>query len=438
MIVSSRLHPDVFRLPVEKIRAGYKSDVYFNRTRHILQSDLETRCATMQLFQKRPNAVVVGIDHTLALLAVGAGHYRDRSRAQSLFSRYLKAEADLYRLWRRLPNVSWEAYERVSHLVFDISLELSSLWESTAAQLKVRALYDGEIASPREPVMHIEGAYSDFAHLETLYLGVLADATRVASNTRDVVDAANGKPILMFGARHQSHEMQASSGYAAYVSGASGVSTNEGGEWWGSPGVGTVPHALIAAYGGSTVLASMKFDEHINRGSESVGDLTAAGNATGHINLTPLVDFDNDVVGTSLDVAKALGKRLWGVRVDTSETLVDQSVLAEVVAAKGELGAGATGVTPRLVNILRQKLDEAGHTHVRIVVSGGFDAAKIKRFEAEKVPVDIYGVGSSLVHGSVYDFTADIVRLEGKNVAKVGRGYTSSERLHDVDWSATL
>ena len=142
--------------------------------------------------------------------------------------------------------------------------------------------------------MHIEGEYASFAHLETLYLGALAEGSRVATNTRDVVAAAKGKPVIMFGARHQAHEAQAGAGYAAYVGGAVGVSTDEQGEWWGSTGLGTVPHALIAVYGGDTAVATLKFDEHINRTPEAIGHLTGPGTPEGHVNVTSLVDFQND------------------------------------------------------------------------------------------------------------------------------------------------
>src|SRR5256885_16580855 len=157
--------------------------------------------------------------------------------------------------------------------------------------------------------MHIEGDFAAFAHLETLYLGALSEGTRVATNTRDVVAAARGKPVIMFGARHQGHEAQAGSGYAAYVGGATAVSTDEQGEWWGSTGPGTVPHALIAPYGGHTTVATLKFDEYINPAPDAVGHLTAKGTAEGHVNLTSLVDFQNEVVNTSLGVAHALGTR---------------------------------------------------------------------------------------------------------------------------------
>jgi nicotinate phosphoribosyltransferase len=434
VIVTERLAPDVFRLPIEKIRAGYKSDIYFARTKLILERDARRDRVTMQVFQKHPDAVIVGTDQTVAILHVGAGRYRDRARAESLFERYLAAERRLYASWRALPELDWSRYEPVAREVFEISRELAALWEPAWRELEVSSLYDGETATPFEPVMHIEGEYASFAHLETLYLGALAEGTRIATNTRDVVAAANGKPVIMFGARHEGHEAQAGSGYAAYVGGAIGVSTDEQGEWWGSTGLGTVPHALIAVYGGDTTVATLKFDEYINRTSDAIGHLTAKGTAEGHVNLTSLVDFQNDVVNTSLGVAHALGARLWGVRVDTSETLVDRAILRELEEKGGEARYQLRGVTPRLVQLLREALDRQGYPHVRIVASGGFDADKIRRFEALGVPVDVYGVGSALVHGSGFDHTADIVRVGGRPLAKTGRRYVPSERLHRVDW----
>lgn len=439
MIVRERLRPEVFRLPVEKIRAGYKSDIYFARTKLILERDGRRDRVTMQVFQKREDAVIVGTDHTLAILHVGAGRYRDRQASERLFERYLEAERRLYAFWLDLPRGDWSAYEPLAREVFETSRELASLWEPGWRELEVRSLRDGETAGPHEPVMHIEGEYRSFAHLETLYLGALTEGTRIATNTRAVVQAARGKPVIMFGARHQPHEAQAGAGYAAFVGGAVAVSTDEQGEWWGSTGLGTVPHALIAAYGGDTTLATLKFDEHINRAPDAIGHLTAKGTPEGHVNVTALVDFQNDVVNTSLGVAHALGTRLWGVRVDTSERLIDKAVLRELEERAGVSDSGVHGgVTPRLVVLLREALDRAGYGHVRIVASGGFDAAKIAAFEAQGVPVDVYGVGSALVHGEGYDHTADIVRLDGKELAKVGRRYRANERLGLVDWDALV
>jgi nicotinate phosphoribosyltransferase len=438
VIVTDRLRPHVFRLPIEKIRAGYKSDIYFARTKLILERDGRRDRVTMQVFQKRPDAVIVGTDLTLAMLHVGAGRYRDRTKSEALFERYLAAERRLYAAWLELPALDWNAYAPIAREVFDISRELAALWEPAWHELAVASLYDGETAAPHEPVMHIEGEYAAFAHLETLYLGALSEGTRVATNTRDVVSAANGKPVIMFGARHQVHEAQAGSGYAAYVGGATAVSTDEQGEWWGSTGLGTVPHALIAVYGGDTTVATLKFDEYINRASDAIGHLTAKGTPEGHVNVTSLVDFQNDVVNTSLGVAHALGARLWGVRVDTSESLVDRAILRELEEKEGVAVGELRGVTPRLVELLRDALDRNGYRHVRIVASGGFDADKIRRFEELHVPVDVYGVGSALVHGSGFDQTADIVRVEGRPLAKTGRTYIESARLHQVDWRSLV
>jgi nicotinate phosphoribosyltransferase len=439
VIVSERLRPETFRLPVEKIRAGYKSDIYFARTKLILEQDRRRDRVTMQVFQKHPHAVVVGTDHTLAILQAGTGRYRDRKRSDEVFARYLDAERRAYAHWAALPaSGGWDAYAPLAREVFELSHELATLWEPGWRDLRVRSLFDGETAERDESVMHIEGEYVSFAHLETLYLGALAEGSRVATNTRDVVAAANGKPVIMFGARHQAHEAQAGAGYAAYVGGAIGVSTDEQGEWWGSTGLGTVPHALIAAYGGDTTVATLKFDEYINRTTEAIGHLTAPGTSEGHVNVTSLVDFQNDVVNTSLGVAHALGQRLWGVRVDTSESLIDKSILREIERSSGIADAEIRGVTPRLIQILRGALDAAGYGHVRIVASGGFDAEKIARFERSGVPVDVYGVGSALVHGSGFDHTADIVRLDGRDVAKVGRGYRDNPRMQDVDWRALV
>jgi nicotinate phosphoribosyltransferase len=257
--------------------------------------------------------------------------------------------------------------------------------------------------------MTIEGDYSQFAHLETVYLGCLARRSLVMRNVREVVDAARGKAIVFFPARHDHWLVQTGDGWAAHVAGAIGVSTDAQASWWGGFGVGTVPHGLIAAYGGDTVAAARAFADRF-----------------GHdVNVTVLVDFANDSVRTALEVADELGDRLWGVRLDTSGTLVDRALWHEM----GDFDP--TGVNPRLVERVRTALDEAGHRHVKIVASGGFDAAKIRRFEALEAPVDSYGVGSSLLRGA-NDFTADVVRLDGRECAKAGRRYRPNPRLQRV------
>jgi nicotinate phosphoribosyltransferase len=208
--------------------------------------------------------------------------------------------------------------------------------------------------------------------------------------------------------------VQAGDGYAAYVAGRVtgfeiGVTSDEQASWWGGRGIGTVPHSLIAAYGGDTVLAARKFAEW----------------APPDMAVTVLVDFENDSVRTALDVADALGERLWGVRLDTSETLVDRSLWDELGDFK------PTGVNERLVRKTRDALDAAGFGHVQIVVSGGFTVEKIRDFEERGVPVDAYGIGSSLIRGA-NDFTADVVLTDGRPSGKFGRRLRENPRLELV------
>ena len=362
-----RLDPAILNLPVEKMREGYYSDVYFNRAREILERDGYHPRVRMQVFQ-RNDSVLSGIDEALAILRLCSG-----------------------------------------------SRDADGAWAEGWSALAVRALHDGDALEPYETVMTIEGDYALFAHLETEYLGVLARRTRIATNTRAIVAAAGGKDVLFFPARFDHHLVQTGDGYAAYISGALGVSTDANAEWWGSRGMGTVPHALIAAYGGDTVLATQKFAQYIDPA----------------VNVISLVDFENDCVGTSLAVARALGTRLWGVRLDTSGTLVDTSVIPQMGTFN------PTGVNAQLVHNVRAALDAEGFAHVRIVVSGGFDAARIRAFEARRVPVDAYAVGSAFFKGQGdFDFTADIVAIdtgEGwRECHKVGRPERPTLRLERV------
>jgi nicotinate phosphoribosyltransferase len=283
-------------------------------------------------------------------------------------------------------------------------------WAPGWDQLIVHALYEGDEISPFETVMTIEGDYALFAHLETVYLGSLARRSLVMRNVREVVAAAQGKPILFMPARHDHWLVQTGDGWAAHVAGAIGVSTDANASWWGGRGIGTVPHALIAAYGGDTVAAARAY----------------AGKYAGEMNVTVLVDFHNDSVATAIEVADALGDQLWGVRLDTSDMLVDRSLWEEMGDFK------PTGVNEVLVRKVRDALDDAGHHRVKIVASGGFDAPRIREFEAKGVPVDSYGVGSSLIRGS-NDYTGDVVLLDGKPCAKVGRKYSPNERLERVE-----
>jgi nicotinate phosphoribosyltransferase len=351
-----RLSPDVFDLPVEKMRDGYYADAYFNHARATLLHDGRSPRVVMQVFQKK-DSYLGGMDEAIAIL--------------------------------KLCSHDWDA-------------------------LTVHALFDGDRVGPWESVMTIEGDYTLFAHLETAYLGVLSRRTLITTNVVHVLRAANGKPLIFMPARHDHHRVQTGDGYAAHIAGRVvgapiGVTTDEQASWWGGRGIGTVPHSLISSFGGNTVLAATKFAEW----------------APDDINITVLVDFENHSVQTALDVARALGPRLWGVRLDTSETLVDRSLWEELGDFK------PTGVNERLVQKVRDALDADGFEQVKIVVSGGFTVEKITQFEEQAVPVDAYGVGSSLIRGS-NDFTADIVLTDGRPSAKVGRRYKPNPRLELV------
>jgi nicotinate phosphoribosyltransferase len=352
----TRLAPAVFDLPVEKMRAGWYTDAYFNHAAATLLGDGRHPRVVVQVFQKN-HAYLGGMDEAIAVL----------------------------KLCAREPGA-----------------------------LAISALYDGDRIEPWETVLRIEGDYTSFAHLETVYLGTLARRTLITTNVVRVLEAANGKPIIFMPARHDHHRVQAGDGYAAYVAGRVtgfeiGVTSDEQASWWGGSGIGTVPHSLIASYGGDTVLAARKFAEW----------------APKDMSVTVLVDFENDSVRTALEVAEALGDRLWGVRLDTSETLVDRSLWAEL----GDFGP--TGVNERLVHKVRAALDAAGFGHVRIVASGGFTVEKIRDFEERGVPVDAYGVGSSLIRGA-NDFTADVVAADGKPSGKFGRRLRDNPRLERV------
>jgi nicotinate phosphoribosyltransferase len=350
-VARDRLPPDTFDLPVEKIRSGYYSDAYFNFARDSLLADERHPRVLMQVFQKH-HAILGGMDEAIAVLKLGSHDWDD---------------------------------------------------------LEVQALHDGDAVEPWETVLTIEGDYTLFAHLETVYLGVLARRTLVSTNVRRVVEAAAPKPILFFPARHDHWLVQTGDGYAAHIAGAIGVSTDAQSSWWGGRGIGTVPHALIASYGGDTVAAARHF----------------AAWAPEDTNTVVLVDFENDSVRTSLEVARALGPKLWGVRLDTSERLVDRSLWAEM----GDFDP--RGVNERLVRKVRAALDGEGFESVKLVVSGGFTVDKIHAFERAGVPADVYGVGSSLLRGT-NDFTADIVRVEGRPLAKVGRTERPNPRLEVV------
>ena len=346
-----RIDPALFELPVDRIRAGFFSDVYSNRSREALRVQGRTAHVTWQVSAMRAGWLG-GIDEAVALLKLCSNDF---------------------------------------------------------STLDVQALYEGDRVDAWDTVLLVEGDYVAFAHLETLIIGTLGRRTRVCTNVRQLVDAARPKPIYVFGARSDHALLQPGDGLSAHVGGAASVSTDAQGALSGKKGIGTIPHALIAAYGGDTVAAA----------------LAVAAVLPADIPLVVLVDYENDSVATSLAVARALEGRLWGVRLDTSEYMVDRSVMAQM----GAFPPG--GVNPALVWNVRNALDAEGFGEVKIVASGGFGIARIRAFEDDGIPVDAYGVGAS-IHAGRWDFTGDVVRVDGAPQARAGRELRPNNRLEKV------
>jgi nicotinate phosphoribosyltransferase len=341
----------LFELPVERIRAGEFSDVYFNHARSALRAEGRPARVTWQVSAKQAGWLG-GIDEAVALLKLCCDDF---------------------------------------------------------SALDVHALYEGDRVEPWDTVMLVEGEYTSFAHLETLVIGTISRRTRVCTNMRTLVDAARPKPIYFFGARSDHALLQPGDGLAAHVGGAASVSTDAQGRFTGKKGVGTIPHALIAAHGGDTVAAALAVSRVLPP----------------EVPLIALVDYANDSVATSIAVARALEGRLWGVRLDTSEFMVDKSVIPHMGTFP------PTGVNPVLVWNVRNALDSEGFGEVKIVASGGFTVQRIRGFEDDGVPVDAYGVGASVQDGR-WDFTADVVRLDGLPQAKAGREFRPNAKLEKV------
>ena len=439
-----RLTDTTFKLDIERMRQGWYTDKYFDNIAQMLKvlaeqnytyagisphlpegvstegvacGDLEVE---MQWFTRRlGRTIVVGVDKALAMLRHATGAF------------------------------SGEDYV------------------NTADQLEVWAVQDGCTVTSDgdpmnvQPVMRVRGRYSDFAILETPTLGILTRASRVATNVYETLVAARGKPVLFFPARFDVHEVQAADGYAYSIAVqrynhdyartvGPFISTDAQGDWWGGNGGGTVAHAAIASFLGDTAEAMLAFARVLPVNIPRIA----------------LVDFNNDCVADSLatcqrmfDIYKDLVEagregeaeryKLYGVRLDTSGSLRDHSVTP--------LGDPSLdlGVNPRLVFNVRQALDTAWEgwslpqgwrerarqfcQAVKVVVSGGFNPDKIRRFEKLRVPVDIYAVGSAQFdnHGpTVTDYTADVVRVkvhdQWVDLAKVGRRACDNPDLERV------
>ena len=259
--------------------------------------------------------------------------------------------------------------------------------------LIVEAVPEGERFEPKETLVRLRGSYAAFGLFETPLLGFLASSSGWATAARECVDAAQGKPVLSFGARHI-HPAVASvmDKVAIQYGGCVNGSCVLGAALCGLEASGTVPHAAVLIVGDTLSLASV-YDSALPSTEKRIF----------------LVDTFKDEVEESLRLAEAFGDRLDAVRLDTPH----------------ERG----GVTVDLVREVRCKLDMASFNHVKIVVSGGLTPPRIAGLAS--AGADIFGVGSYIAHASPIDMTLDIKEIEGKPVAKRGRlpGIVDNERL---------
>ena len=292
------------------------------------------------------------------------------------------------------PVISMEVFPSADGMLCGIGEVISLLRRVLPEDAAVWALEEGTLMQSKEVVLRITAHYRSFVLYETAYLGILAHESGWATAARACVQAAGDIPVISFGARHVHPSAAPYMEYAAIIGGCAGCATAAGAELAGIMPSGTIPHALCLVMG-DTVKATEAFDRYIPIDVRRIA----------------LVDTFKDEAEESLRVAAALGDNLWGVRLDTPR----------------ERGR----VTPDLVREVRVRLDQAGYGHVKIVVSGGIDPARIELFREREAPVDAFGVGSAISGAPPIDFTADIKEIEGRPVAKRGRipGLTHNARL---------
>lgn len=291
----------------------------------------------------------------------------------------------------------------------DEAISLVHTFASDPKDLEILALNDGDMISSGEPVLKITGKYENFGFLESAIDGILTRRSAVATNCHEAVVAANGKKILNMGDRQDDPYTQMGDGYAAYVAGMRLFSTDAYGAYVGLKGKGTMPHALIELCGGDIYQACLCY-------------LKTYPNEK----VTALIDYHNNAVKDAVELADKLGDRLGAVRDDTSIALIDH-----YFDDKDTTGFDPHGVCKELIFAQRNALDKAGHQDVKIVVSSGFTAEKMAEFEKEGVPVDTYGIGTSLLRVNI-GYTGDLVKLNGVDQAKEGRREIYSKRLENV------
>lgn len=339
----------------------------------------------------------------------------DERIGQGWFSAvYFLKTAEIAKQWAPERIVTMQFFQRKNRAVLcgiDEAISLLHTFAQNPEKLEIWALNDGDRIDAYETVLTITGNYQDFGFLEGIIDGTLARRTSVATHVLEVVEAAGDKEVIFMGDRDDHFSQQAGDGYAAFIGGSSAQATHAMNEWWGIEGLGTMPHALIQLFNGDTLEAAKAYHKTFPNDK-----------------LMVLVDYNNDAIEESLRVARHFGEKLSAVRIDTSNTMVDQYFMRH----QDQLGTfDPRGTNPTLIFALREALDREGFHNVKIVVSGGFNAEKIAHFEKQNTPVDLYGVGSSLLKVNI-SFTGDNVLLDGKMQAKAGRKYRPNPRLEQV------
>lgn len=292
------------------------------------------------------------------------------------------------------PTVTMEAFSSGQGVLCGMREVLDLLRAILPPQGRAWALEEGEAFGSKEVVLRITAPYDSFGLYETAILGILAHCSGWATAARECVQVAGGRPVISFGARHVHPRVADIMDYAAIVGGCIGCSTSLGAKLAGLNPTGTMPHAMVLIFG-DTVKAALAFDRHMPP----------------EVPRIVLVDTLKDEAEESLRVAHALGQRLYGVRLDTP-------------AERGR-------VTADLVKEVRARLDLAGFSQVKIVVSGGLDPQRIIYLLENGAPVDFFAVGSHIAGARPVDFTGDLKEIDGKPISKRGRlpGITPNPRL---------
>ena len=305
----------------------------------------------------------------------------------------------------KFPNniVTMQFFQRKNNAILcGINEVLKLLKENTdISKYKIKYLKEGTNIKPYESVLILEGPYHHFGFLEGLIDGILARQTSLATNANQMIKAANGIPIIAMTDRADHYSQLENDGYALTIGGLRRFVTEASASYSKTKPIGTMPHALIGMFNGNTLEATKYFQKKFPN-----NDLIA------------LVDFENDIIKTTLELAKYFQKQLRMVRVDTSQNMSDNYFKNNE----------EYGVTPNLIKGLRLSLDSHGYTWVKIIVSSAFNKEKIEKFVKENTPVDFFGVGKSLLKIE-NEFTGDVVLMNGKNIAKKGRKYINNSKL---------